>query len=143
MGWMMQHSLCHLVFYDGSCGLCDRIVQFLLKEDRQKLFVFAPLQGETASIFLKNLPPEMRFTDSLILIEHYKSPYPRVSILGKGALRIAWLLGWPWLCIGWLSFLPGWMFDWAYRLVAKNRHRFFPQTECIIPNAEQRDRFLP
>ena len=132
----------HLVFYDGNCGLCDRIVQFLLKEDKQKRFVFAPLQGETASQYLRSLPPEIRFTDSLILIENYRS-YPRVHILAKGALRIAWLLGWPWFLIGWLSFFPGWMFDWAYRLIASNRQYFFPNTQCMVPPPDQKNRFLP
>ena len=102
---MSEHSS-HLVFYDGDCGLCDRIVQFLLKEDKQQRFVFAPLQGETASKYLKNLPAEIRFTDSLILIENYRTAYPRVHILAKAALRIAWLLRWPWILIGWLSFFP-------------------------------------
>ncbi len=136
-------NLRHLVFYDGNCGLCDRIVQILLQEDHHKLFVFAPLQGETASQYLKNLPPEVRFTDSLILIEDYRSSYPRVHILAKGALRIAWLLRWPWLLIGWLSFFPGWMFDWIYRIIASNRNRFFPQTQCMVPPSDQKDRFLP
>lgn len=27
--------------------------------------------------------------------------------------------------IGSLSFLPAFLFDWGYRLIAKNRHRFF------------------
>jgi predicted DCC family thiol-disulfide oxidoreductase YuxK len=133
----------HLVFYDGACGLCDRVVQFVFKEDKKKLFAFAPLQGDTASQYLKNLPPEIRFSDSLILIENYRSPYPRVYILAKGALRIAWLLGWPWMLMGWLSFFPGWFFNWSYRLIANNRHRFFPNDQCFIPPANQKERFLP
>jgi predicted DCC family thiol-disulfide oxidoreductase YuxK len=139
----MSERLSHLVFYDGNCGLCDRIVQFLYKEDKNQLFVFAPLQGETASQYLKKLPPELRFTDSLILIENYRSSDPRVSILAKGALRIAWLLRWPWTLIGWLSFFPGWMFDWIYRLVAANRQVFFPIDQCFVPPPNQKDRFLP
>lgn len=139
----MSDHFRHLVFYDGDCGLCDRIVQFLIQKDHQQLFVFAPLQGETASIYLKNLPPEIRFTDSLILVENYRLSYPRVYILAKGALRIAWLLGWPWLLLGWLSFFPGWMFDWVYRLVASNRTRFFPHDQCMTPQPDQKERFLP
>jgi len=139
----MNKRFCHLVFYDGNCGLCDYIVQFLIKEDLKQLFVFAPLQGETAAHYLKNLPVEIRFTDSLILVENYRSPFPRVHILAKGALRIAWLLGWPWLLVGWLSFFPSWMFDWSYRLVASNREYFFPKTECVVPPIDQPGRFLP
>ncbi len=139
----MSEHLKHLVFYDGNCGLCDRAVQFVFVEDKKQQFAFAPLQGETASQYLRKLPPEIRFTDSLILIENYRSPYPRVYILAKGALRIAWLLGWPWMLIGWLSLFPGWMFDWIYRLIASHRRRFFPQDQCFIPPADQKDRFLP
>ena len=139
----MSKPLCHLVFYDGNCGLCDCIVQFLIRNDRRKLFVFAPLQGETASRYLTRLPAEIRFTDSLILIENYRSPYPKVSILARGALRIAWLLGWPWFLIGWLSFLPSCLFNWAYRLIAENRLRIFPKSTCMVPLSDQKDRFLP
>lgn len=139
----MSAPLSHLVFYDGNCGLCDRIVQFLLQKDKKQRFVFAPLQGETASNYLKYLPVETRFTDSLILIENYRSSYPRVSLLAKAALRIAWLLDWPWLLIGWLSIFPGWMFDWIYRLIASNRHYFFPHTQCMMPPPNQQNRFLP
>jgi predicted DCC family thiol-disulfide oxidoreductase YuxK len=139
----MSDRLKHLVFYDGECGLCDQVVQFIFKEDKKQQFVFAPLQGETASQYLRRLPAEIRFTDSFILVENYRSSYPRVYILAKGALKAAWLLGWPWMLIGLFSFLPGWLFDWAYRLVAMNRHRFFPQAQCFVPPANQKDRFLP
>lgn len=138
-----QKRLVHLVFYDGDCGLCDHIVQFLLERDKEEIFVFSSLQGETAAQYLKHLPAEIRFTDSLILIENYKSSYPRVSIQSKGVLRIAWLLGWPWILLGWLSFFPGWLFDWAYALVAANRHRIFRDAACVISFGEHKDRFLP
>lgn len=46
----------HLVFYDGECGLCDRVVQTLLKVDTHERFVFAPLQGKTAEKLLQDLP---------------------------------------------------------------------------------------
>lgn len=139
----MSESLSHLVFYDGNCGLCDQVVQIIFRQDKKQIFAFAPLRGETATRYLKNLSPELRYSDSLILIENYRTSYPRVSILGKGALRIGWLLGWPWTLFGWLSFLPGWLFDWAYRLVAANRHRFFPNDQCFVPPANQKERFLP
>lgn len=133
----------HLVFYDGECGLCDRAVQFVLKADKEKKFLFAPLQGTTAEELLADLPPKMKQADSLILIENYKEPTQQLHILGKGALRICWLLGGAWRLFGWLSYLPPILYDWGYRLVAQNRHRLFPQTECVIPDPAQKDRFLP
>ena len=139
----MSTNFKHLVFYDGNCGLCDHVVQFLLKADKQNQFVFAPLIGDTATAYLQKLPPEMRYEDSLILVENYQTPNPQITILGKGALRIAWLLGGPWMLIGWLSFLPGILFDWAYRLVALFRHHFFTQEKCTLPSPDQKNRFLP
>lgn len=139
----MQDHLSHLVFYDGNCGLCDQVVQTLLKADKHERFVFAPLQGSTAAKFISHLPPELKSVDSLILVEDYRSDYPQVYVLAKGALRIAWLLGGIWTLVGWLSFLPSFLFDWAYRLVARNRHRLFPQTECMLPKPDQKERFLP
>ncbi len=133
--------MAHLVFYDGQCGLCDQVVQLLLKTDKQNLFLFAPLQGKTAARLLHDLPAEMKGVDSLILVENYQLPTQRFYVLGKGALRIAWLLGGCWRLLGWLSFFPGGLYNWAYRLVARNRQRFFPQA-CVIPDPKQKGRFL-
>ena len=96
----------HLVFYDGKCGLCDHAVQFLLKVDKRKQFVFAPLQGTTAAAELKDVPEHIKQADSLILIENYQSKDQIIYILGKGAFRITWLLGGVWSLLGWLNFLP-------------------------------------
>jgi predicted DCC family thiol-disulfide oxidoreductase YuxK len=132
----------HLVFYDGECGLCDKVVQWLLKCDKEKIFAFAPLQGKTAQRLLIHLPEIYRGEDSLVLIENYQSTNPTYYVLGKGALRILWLLG-KWKAIpGTLSFLPGWMVNWGYKIVAKNRHLFFSREACRIPTNADKSRFL-
>lgn len=45
----------HLVLYDGVCGLCDRTVQFLAAEDRDRVLHYAPLQGSAAREVLGRL----------------------------------------------------------------------------------------
>lgn len=132
----------HLVFYDGRCGFCDKVVQFLLRRDRKKVFVFAPLQGTTAAKILQDLPPSLKTIDSLILVENYQTPEQKFYLLGKGAFRICWLLGGMWRLLGWVSFLPSFLYDWGYRIVARNRHRIFPNDSCVIPNPADKDRFL-
>jgi predicted DCC family thiol-disulfide oxidoreductase YuxK len=133
----------HLVFYDGECGFCDYIVQFIMKQDSKELFDFAPLQGTTAAKMLKQLPPEIVNKDSLILIEDYQTSHSHVYVLGKGAFRICWLLGSAWAIPGMISFLPSFLYDWGYRLVAKNRKKLFKNESCVIPTKEKKDRFLP
>jgi predicted DCC family thiol-disulfide oxidoreductase YuxK len=132
----------HLIFYDGECGLCDLAVQFVIQRDVNKLFFFAPLQGKTASNLLQGIPAEYKNSDSLILIEDFQSDHPKISILAKGALRICSLLGGALTPLGWLYSLPAPLTNWAYRLVARNRHRLFP-LQCTLPTKENASRFLP
>ena len=35
----------HLILFDGVCGLCSRLVQFVLARDRRRAFSFASLQS--------------------------------------------------------------------------------------------------
>lgn len=138
----MQERLKHLVFYDGTCGLCDYFVQILLKIDRNQIFAFAPLQGKTAEQLLSTFPEEKRQIDSIILVENYRSLQSLIYMRAKALFRVFWLLGGPWVFIGWLFFLPSSLFDWAYRLVARYRYRLFSQ-RCLIPQKDLSDRFLP
>ncbi len=132
----------HLVFYDGSCGLCDHVVEFLLKHDKKSVFLFAPLQGKTASIELQYLPDEMKGEDSLILIENYNVPGEKFYMLGKGAFRILWLMGGLWSVLGIINFFPDYLYNWGYRLVARKRHKLFKQDVCRLPNENYKGRFL-
>ncbi len=132
----------HLLFYDGECGLCDHAVQFVLRMDKNEVFVFAPLQGETAKKYLKDLPEEVIEADSLILFENFQQSDAKLFIYGKGAFRILWLLGGGWILLGWISFLPSWVYDWGYRLVARYRHSFFKKNACQLPLSEEKRRFL-
>lgn len=126
----------HLIFYDGECGLCDHLVEFLLKADKKELFVFAPLQGKTAAALLKDC--KFKDLDTLILVKDYESPQKQFYVEGKAVLVICWKLGGWWKLLGWMHYLPSALFDWIYRLIAKNRARFFARCEI-----RQDSRFLP
>ncbi len=134
----------HLVFYDGECGFCDRVVQILLKVDKERIFAFAPLQGATAEELLKDMAPEDRSADSMVLVENYQDASARqYHIRSMAVFRTCWLLGGFWKSVGWKFYLPPWMFDWFYNIVARNRHRLLPPTACVIPDPEDNERFLP
>lgn len=132
----------HLLFYDGECGFCDAVVQFVLKRDKKGDFLFAPLQGKTAEIELKKLPPKLKTVDSLVLIENYKTPSQKIYVLGQGAFRVLWLLGGGWALLGWPNFLPPFLYDWGYRLVARNRQTLSQKLSCPLPDPSQKNRFL-
>jgi predicted DCC family thiol-disulfide oxidoreductase YuxK len=127
----------HLVFYDGECGLCDFIVSFLLKKDKERVFLFAPLQGKTAQ---KKLTPDLIEKDTLILIENFGTDQENILLFGKAALRIAWYLGGFFTLFGILSFVKSTPFDFIYKIVARNRSKFFKNRCTLLKN--ENDRFL-
>ena len=43
-----------VLLYDGVCGLCNRLVRFVLKRDRRAHFRFASLQSDYAARILKS-----------------------------------------------------------------------------------------
>lgn len=139
----MKDKSSHLVFYDDSCGLCDRVVAFLIRNDKNQRFVFAPLDGVTAGKFLKDFPEKYKQGDSLILVENYQSKSFKIYLFSQAAFRIAWLLGGIWKIVGGLFFLPAFLFNWIYFFIARHRHRFFSSNSCEIPQGELEDRFLP
>lgn len=152
----MPTSKQHLVLYDGTCGLCHRAVQFILRHDVNKMFMFAPLQGETAHELLYTQRPQIKALgvttspnhslknmDTLVLIENYSDKEHRNFLTyGDGVFRIYWLLGRWWMVPGILSFLPGFLYNWCYRWVARHRVDWFPKETCLIPLTKDPERFL-
>jgi predicted DCC family thiol-disulfide oxidoreductase YuxK len=132
----------HLVLYDGVCGLCNGIVRFVLKRDRQKQFRFASLQSPAAAIALT---PFGRTPDDLATF--YVLPdYPGASrLLAKSGAAFFLLnaLGWPWKALGVFALLPASMSNWIYDVVVRHRYRVFGRyDQCLLPRPDDRDRFL-
>lgn len=132
-----------LVFYDGDCGLCDRSVRWLLDHDRDGVFHFAPLGGETAGKALERFEPQLEGVDSLVLLERERDE-EQVFIRSRAIFRLIslvpsrlrWLRG--------FGVLPRWLTDLGYRFVARIRKRVFgPPDSCRAPTPEERLRFLP
>lgn len=139
----MNRDTQHIVFYDGTCGMCHGVVQFLLRHDKNEIFVFAPLQGETSSKILNKWRNSHPSADSLVLMENYlDNKNKKIFIFGKAALRILWLLGGFWKIPGIVSFLPSFLYDWGYKWIAKHRFQWFERQECLIPTTENPNRFL-
>lgn len=127
-----------IIFFDGVCGLCNAFVDILLRLDHRQLFLFAPLQGETARALLPPLTGKPELWSMLYLDE----TGPREH--SDGVLAICQRLGGLWAVLGWLRFVPRILRDPIYRLVARYRYRLVRKREtCRLPSAAERARFLP
>lgn len=126
-----------IVLFDGVCHFCDSTVQFLLKRDRKKHFVFSPLQSE-ATDFLRRcyaIPDDM---DTVVVIDRGK-----LFLRSDALLRIAWRLGGLWSLLVVLWVIPRFLRDQAYCLFARHRYRWFGQKDVfMLPTVEQQRRFL-
>jgi predicted DCC family thiol-disulfide oxidoreductase YuxK len=133
----------HLVLYDGVCGLCDRLLQFLLAVDHRAVFDFASLQSATGKAIVERAGGHPDDLNSFYVSVNYRTPSARVITKGEAALFVAGELGWPWKLTGLMRALPpGWL-DHAYDLVARNRYRIFGRHEqCLAPRPEFRNRFV-
>ncbi|AWE08164.1 thiol-disulfide oxidoreductase [Lysinibacillus sp. 2017] len=126
-----------VILFDGECNLCDFSVQFILKRDPKGIFQFASLQSDAGIALLEkyNVPKN---TESIVLIED-----GQFFTESTAALKIARKLTglWKWLSIA--IFVPKPIRDVIYKWIAKNRYKWFGKKEqCMLPTAEQKNRFL-
>lgn len=137
-GMAAEQAKSCIIFFDGTCGMCNRFVDLILKADRRGVFRFAPLQGDTARRLLPPLPPDPRDWSMLYLDErglHEQS---------DASLEVYRRLGGAWKLLALAQFVPTCIRTPVYRVVARNRFRVFGRREtCRVPNATERERFLP
>ena len=135
-----------LVLYDGTCGLCDRSVRWLVDVDRRAVLRFAPLQGETAAPILARhgIARQGEFS-SMLTVEQPGTAGERVLSRSSGALAALVAVG------GWRGSLgriarwvPRALRDAVYDFIAARRFRWFGKADaCRIPTPEERARLLP
>jgi predicted DCC family thiol-disulfide oxidoreductase YuxK len=127
-----------IVYFDGECNLCNRLVDFVIRRDRRRRFRFAPLQGETAR---RHLPASLTGTGlETIVLERETG----LQFRSDAVLAILATLGGPWSGFGILRVLPRTLRDGAYNYIARNRFRWFGRREtCRVPTLEERRSFLP
>ncbi len=122
-----------IVLFDGLCVFCNGSVRVLMKLDRQAALRYAPLQS-LAGIALVEAYGVPDSVDSVVLIDG-----GRAFIHSAAALGITRRLGLPWSLAMVLWLIPAPIRDWAYRLVARHRYRFFGRREaCAVPTEAQR-----
>ena len=132
------------MLYDGVCGLCTRLVQWVLRADRRGVLRLAPLQGELARE-VKLRHPEMVGADTVVWLEPAsQGGRERVLLRSEAVLRLWTYLGGRWgLLAGLGRRVPRKLRDRLYDQVARRRLRWFGAAEkCELPAAEQRARML-
>jgi predicted DCC family thiol-disulfide oxidoreductase YuxK len=124
-----------LFVFDGHCVLCSTGAAWLMKHGRGRVR-FASAQSPLGAA----------------LFRHYRMDPDQTYLLisggtatgeSTGYLRLCRLLGGSWRLLLVLGFVPRALRDWAYRIVARNRYRWFGRTDqCALLADEQRAQLL-
>jgi predicted DCC family thiol-disulfide oxidoreductase YuxK len=132
-----------IVLYDGVCGLCNRLTQFILKYDTHDRFLFAPLQSEFAAELLKRHGADSKDVDTVYVVVDYQRPGERLLTRSDAILYIGTQLGGIWSLAKAGRPLPRVLRDAMYKLVARNRYRVFGKYDsCLLPEPKHRKKFL-
>ena len=138
-----------IILYDGVCGLCNRLNQFVLRRDREGIFRFASLQSPLAARILARHGANPRDLDTVYVVLNHdltKDAQPDEGLLPRSEAVIFVLkrLGGIWKVLGlFVQLLPRFLLDWGYRVVARHRYRVFGRFEtCMLPSAPDRSKFI-
>lgn len=126
----------YILLFDGTCGLCNTAVQWILRHDVGGRMRFAPLDSTLGKQALARLP-ELAGVDSMVLL-HRQGAW----IKSTAALEIARYVGgiWGMGVVGYI--LPRALRDWCYDQMAKRRTAMFGRLDqCMLPTPDERARF--
>mgnify|MGYP000090574740 CR=1 FL=1 len=127
-----------IVLFDGYCNFCSRSVRFIHQRDHHDYFRFAGLESEKGQKVLKKYVEEPGAFNSVILIENEK-----LYTKSTAALKIAKKLSGLWPVLYLFIVIPKSIRDGVYRLIARNRYKWFGKKEtCFMPDENLKKRFL-
>lgn len=133
-----------ILLYDGVCGLCNRLVQFILPRDRAAVFRFAALQSPLAARILARHGANAADLDTVYVVLNLDAPNESLLARSDAIIFVLQQLGGIWRFVASvLSVLPRPLRNWGYSLVAHTRYRLFGRYDsCPVPTPETRSRFL-
>ena len=132
---MNEHPI---ILFDGVCNFCNGAVNFVIKRNAKKNIRFAAIQSDAGRELLAKYDLPLNKMLSFVFIEK------GIAYVRSGAaLRVCRHLNtlWP-LCFGFII-VPWFIRDGIYNWIARNRYKWFgTRSECIVPSAEIKARFI-
>ncbi len=126
------------VIFDGTCGLCNRFVVFALRRDRSQALRFVSNHSSVAQQLLASVNLAGADAQTVVVVKGGEA-----LVRSSAMIFVASRLGWPWSILAVFRFVPRFLRDWGYSLVARNRIAIFGRVgECALVPAELRQRII-
>ena len=127
-----------IILFDGICNLCNRSVQFIIKQDKEKVYRFAAFQSKAGQKLLQQYNLPLKQYSSFLLIENNKA-YSQSTAALKVAKNLSGLVK---LAVV-FNIVPAGIRNIVYNFVARNRYQWFGKKEsCMVPTQDLKARFL-
>jgi predicted DCC family thiol-disulfide oxidoreductase YuxK len=125
-----------LFVFDNACVLCSGGVRFLMRHDCTGRIAFTSAQGPIGQALYRHYGLEMN--ETYLFLAH-----GRATTMSDGYLALSRELGGWWRIAALARIVPRPVRDALYRVIARNRYRWFGKTEaCALLTEEQRARLL-
>jgi predicted DCC family thiol-disulfide oxidoreductase YuxK len=133
-----------IVLYDGVCGLCNRLVRFVLKNERNDVFRFASLQSKLAEQILVRHRLRSESLETVYVVLDYGLAEERLLSRLQAVVYVLQQMSRPLAYVSVvLRVLPAPIQKFLYGLIARNRYRVFGRYEtCPLPDSATRSKFL-
>ncbi|MEO6802908.1 MAG: DCC1-like thiol-disulfide oxidoreductase family protein [Granulicella sp.] len=133
-----------ILLYDGVCALCNRVVQLLLRIDREGILRFAPLQSSLGTELLAPFSSMPASIEGVVLIRAALTTHAAVFYRSDAVAEALRQLKGPWPTVARLLHLvPRSLREYGYGVIARNRYRLFGKFDaCPVPTEAQRSRIL-
>lgn len=126
-----------IIFYDGDCMLCNRLIMFIMNKDIKDVY-FSPLQSAFAQQYLEPLGVDASRKSSV-----YFTVGGKIFSKSTAVLNILASISPGYVLLSRiLAIVPTALRDLVYDLVAKYRQRIFREKVCLLPTPEQRKKIL-
>jgi predicted DCC family thiol-disulfide oxidoreductase YuxK len=131
-----------VVLFDGVCDLCDRSVQFVIRNDPDGVFLFSPLQSEYAQERIESLgidraqfdPEELNTFIVVVENSAYFKSDAWIQIFRRLSGTARWLAA--------LRFVPRPVRDAVYGYIGDRRYQWFGRKPvCMVPSPDVERRF--
>jgi predicted DCC family thiol-disulfide oxidoreductase YuxK len=131
-----------IIVFDGVCVLCTANAQFVLSADKIGRFRLAAMQGEVGAALMRENGIDPLDPESFVLIDAQHDG-GWVWTDSDAVLHLWSELGWPYRMGVVFRLIPRFVRDPIYRLIARNRYKWFgKREECWVPSRDQLTRLL-
>ena len=125
-----------ILIYDGECNLCDRSVRFILNHEKDSSLYFTHINSPKGKEIRNSFGIDEEY-DSILLCEG-----DRLYGKSDAVLRIALYLKMPFSFLPFFFWIPLFIRDRLYDLIARKRYSWFGKDSCIVPDERLRERFI-